>query len=141
MEKFLKNKKILIICASIIIILLIVGGIFFFKKDKTSDKEEKVLKEQNYTMYVSINPLVKFVFKESYYECKGDNGNKTICSEVSNEVLDYTLINDDAKEFYKDLNFKGKTYIDTLIMLCDVARDNNVSFESIDLVTDYNKIS
>lgn len=140
-EKFLKNKKILIICASIIIILLIVGGIFFFKKDKTSDKEEKVLKEQNYTMYVSINPLVKFVFKESYYECKGDNGNKTICSEVSNEVLDYTLINDDAKEFYKDLNFKGKTYIDTLIMLCDVARDNNVSFESIDLVTDYNKIS
>lgn len=26
-------------------------------------------------------------------------------------------------------------------MLCDVARDNNVSFESIDLVTDYNKIS
>lgn len=92
-------------------------------------------------MYVSINPLVKFVFKESYYECKGDNGNKTICSEVSNEVLDYTLINDDAKEFYKDLDFKGKTYIDTLIMLCDVARDNNVSFESIDLVTDYNKIS
>ena len=140
-EKFLKNKKILIICASIIIILLIVGGIFFFKKDKTSDKEEKVLKEQNYTMYVSINPLVKFVFKESYYECKGDNGNKTICSEVRNEVLDYTLINDDAKEFYKDLDFKGKTYIDTLIMLCDVARDNNVSFESIDLVTDYNKIS
>lgn len=112
-----------------------------FKKDKTSDKKEKVLKEQNYTMYVSINPLVKFVFKESYYECKGDNGNKTICSEINNEVLDYTLINDDAKEFYKDLDFKGKTYIDTLIMLCDVARDNNVSFESIDLVTDYNKIS
>lgn len=141
MEKFLKNKKILIIYASIIIILLIVGGIFLFKKGKTSDKKEKVLKEQNYTMYVSINPLVKFVFKESYYECKGDNGNKTICSEVNNEVLDYTLINDDAKEFYKDLDFKGKTYIDTLIMLCDVARDNNVSFESIDLVTDYNKIS
>ena len=49
----------------IIIILLIVGGIFLFKKDKTSDKKEKVLKEQNYTMYVSINPLVKFVFKET----------------------------------------------------------------------------
>lgn len=141
MEKFLKNKKILIVCASVIIILLIIGGFFLFKKDKTSEKNEKLLKEQNYTMYVSINPLVKFVFKESYYECKDDNGNKTICSEVKNEVLDYTLINDDAKEFYKDLDFKGKTYVDTLIMLCDVARDNNVSFESIDLVTDYNKIS
>lgn len=140
-EKFLKNKKILIICASIIIILLIVGGIFLFKKDKTSSKEEKVLKEQNYTMYVSINPLVKFVFKESYYECKDDKGNKTICSGVINEVLDYTLINDDAKEFYKDLDFKGKSYIDTLIMLCDVARDNKVSFDSIDLVTDYKQIS
>lgn len=141
MKKFLKNKKLLAIGVTTIIILLIVGGIFLLKKDKTSGKEEKVLKEQNYTMYVSINPLVKFVFKESYFECKDDNGNKTVCSEVNNEVLDYTLINDDAKEFYNDLDFKGKTYIDTLIMLCDVARDNKVSFDSIDLVTDYNKIS
>ena len=121
MKKFFKDKKLLVIGVTIIIILLIVGGIFLFKKDKTSSKEEKVLKEQNYTMYVSINPLVKFVFKESYYECKDDKGNKTVCSKVNNEVLDYTLINDDAKEFYKDLDFKGKTYIDTLIMLCDVA--------------------
>lgn len=141
MKKFLKNKKLLVIGVTTIIILLIVGGIFLLKKDKTSGKEEKVLKEQNYTMYVSINPLVKFVFKECYFECKDDNGNKTVCSEVNNEVLDYTLINDDAKEFYKDLDFKGKSYIDTLIMLCDVARDNKVSFDSIDLVTDYNKIS
>lgn len=141
MKKFLKDKKLLVISVITIIILLIVGGIFLLKKDKTSDKEEKVLKEQNYTMYVSINPLVKFVFKESYFECKDDNGNKTVCSEVSNEVLDYTLINDDAKEFYKDLDFKGKSYIDTLIMLCDVARDNKVSFDSIDLVTDYKEIS
>lgn len=141
MKKFLKNKKLLVIGVTTIIILLIVGGIFLLKKDKTSGKEEKVLKEQNYTMYVSINPLVKFVFKESYFECKDDNGNKTVCSEVNNEVLDYTLINDDAKEFYKDLDFKGKSYIDTLIMLCDVARDNKVSFDSIDLVTDYKQIS
>ena len=141
MKKFLKNKKLLVIGVTTIIILLIVGGIFLLKKDKTSGKEEKVLKEQNYTMYVSINPLVKFVFKESYFECKDDNGNKTVCSEVNNEVLDYTLLNDDAKEFYKDLDFKGKSYIDTLIMLCDVARDNKVSFDSIDLVTDYKQIS
>ena len=94
-EKFLKNKKILIICASIIIILLIVGGIFLFKKDKTSDKEEKVLKEQNYTMYVSINPFVKFVFKESYYECKGDK--KYDSWNKSYEMYEKKIINANNK--------------------------------------------
>ncbi len=133
MKDFLKNKKVLIGIASVLILaILIVGSIFLFKDNKKDNKENKLLKEQTYTMYVKINPLVKLTFKETYYECSyvNDDGKeeKTICSDKEDNIMEYTLINDDAKDIYNTIDFKGKTVLEALIVLCDVARDNKVAF-------------
>jgi len=142
MSDFLKNKKIIFGIASVLILcILIIGGIFLFRNGEDSSKEKKLFKEQTYTMYVKINPLVKLTFKETYYECTtvDDNGKeqKSVCSDISNEVVDYTLLNDDAKEIYNSINFKGKNVLDSLILLCDTARNNNIAFENLEIVSDY----
>ena len=142
MSDFLKNKKVIIGIASVLILsVLIIGGLFLFRKEEKSPNEEKLLKEQNYTMFIKINPLVKLTFKETYYECTSVNDygeeQKSICSDISNEVVDYTLINNDAKEIYNDINFKGKNVLDSLILLCDTARNNNIAFENLEIVSDY----
>lgn len=133
-QEIFKNKKIIIgIVTCLIFISAIVLTILLTKKD-----EEKELKEQTYTMYVSINPLVKLVFTERYYECTNKDGKKEICSEATNEVIDYELLNNDAKDVYNDIDFKKMNIIETLIKLCDVARDNGIGFESLKITTDYN---
>lgn len=142
MKDILKNKKVLISIISILVLsILIVGGIFIFKGSDKDTKENKLLKEQTYTMYVKINPLVKLTFKETYYECTSTNDNgeeiKTICSDKEDSIMEYTLINDDAKDIYNTIDFKGKSVLDALIVLCDVARDNKVAFENLEIVSDY----
>lgn len=142
MKEFFKNKKVLIGIASVLILAIVItGSILLFKDNKEDTKENKILKEQTYTMYVKINPLVKLTFKETYYECSytNDNGEeeKTICSDEEDSIIDYTLINDDAKDIYNSIDFKGKTVLDALLVLCDVARDNKVAFDSLEIVSDY----
>jgi len=143
MKVFLKNKKVIIGIASVLILaILIVGSILLFNGNNKNTKENKLLKEQTYTMYVKINPLVKLTFKETYYECNyvNDEGKeeKTICSDKEDSIVEYTLINDDAKDIYNTIDFKGKTVLESLTILCDVARDNNVAFENLEIVSDYN---
>ena len=117
-----------------IVILLIIDPKGKHKEDKTDNKPVAV--EKIHTMYVKINPLVKLTFKETYTLCKDDKGKEYACSEISANVVDFELLNDDAKEFYKDLDFKNKKLNDVLLTLCEEARKNNVGFESLEITTD-----
>lgn len=135
-KNLFKNKKFIIVFCSIV--LLIVGALVIFFIMNGNKKDEKVLKKEMHTMYVKINPLVKLTFELSYYECLDENGEKTICGESSQLVTDYQLINDDAKEFYKEMDFKGKDVMNVVIALCDTARDNNIGFNSLEITSDYN---
>lgn len=135
MKEFWNRYKTVIGLGLIILIIIIVGLIIILNKDKD---EKKVLREATHTMYVKINPTVKLDFKIIYYECLDDNGKVTYCADYDDEVMDFELINDDAKEFYNEMDFKGKTVIDSLISLCDIARDNKVSFENLTIVSDHN---
>lgn len=135
MEKLFQNRKIVFGIIAVVAIIAIAGMIFFVAKKEHG--EEKKIKEATYTMYVKINPLVKLTFQETYYECKDDEGNWHICSERSNQVLDYDMLNDDAKDVYHEIDFKGKTVADSLVVLCDVARDNNIGFEALEITSDY----
>lgn len=74
-------------------------------------------------MYVSINPLVRITFKEGYSVCISDK-KETVCSDKTNKITDYELINDDAKEIYKDINLKGLSIVEALIKICDKAKDS-----------------
>lgn len=136
MKKLSKKQIFIGVSIGIVLIIGIILGIFLF----TKDKDNEVIKEtitKTYTMYVSINPQVKLVFTETYQECTGDDGKKYICSGVEDNVTNYELINDDAKDFYNELDFKNKSYLEVLIMLCDSARENDVAFNKIEIITDY----
>ncbi len=135
---WLKNNKLLAAIIGIVLLIGIIVLVVFLITKKDEPTEEKNLREETYTMFVKINPLVKLTFKETYYECQKSDGTKDICSEVTNEVISYDLINNDAKEIYNDIDFKGMDVIESLIKLCDVARDNEIGFKSLEITTNRN---
>lgn len=137
LKELFKNKKFVLgVVGAIIVIVIGVAVAIMLNNGKEEPK--KVLREVNRTMYVKINPVVKLDFKIIYYECLNSEGKVTYCADYDDEVMDFELINDDAKDFYKELNFKGKTVMDSLISLCDIARDNKISFENLNIVSDHN---
>ncbi len=133
----MKKKNIIII---LVIVAILIGGLstyILISKNNSNKKESsKNHKEETYTMYVKINPLVKLTFKRTYEMCEDEKGNSSLCGGVDNEIIDYELVNDDAKDIYKDLDFKGKSIEDVLVTLCDVARDNKIGFKSLEITSD-----
>ena len=133
MKKIIKNKKILIcVIATLIIIGLIVRGIFLFSKDneeKTQNKETT----NNYVAYVKINPLIKIEYSQT---CKIDTCNDPV-------VTKYELINDDAKDIYKDIDLIGtnnKLY-DVLTLISKTAEDNNIEFETVEIYSNWDNLN
>lgn len=132
-KKKFKDKWPFFMVPIIIVILIVIVAIFIFGKKKT-DEVERELKENIYTMYVRINPLVKLVYKESHYECIED-GKKNNCGEASEEVVEYELLNSDAKEIYGSDDFVGKTLEDTVTLLIDGAKSNDINTDTVDIIS------
>ena len=151
MKNILKNKKLLIGLGVAILLIVAIVVVVLVTKPKNENNEipnnnvdtntnTPVAMEETHTMYVSINPLVKLVFKEEYTICKDENNQEYVCGGIATDIIDYELINDDAKDIYKDLDFTGKTVEDVLLILCDTARDNDIGFESLEITTDSNNV-
>lgn len=151
MKNILKNKKLLIGLGVAILLIIAIVVVVLVTKPKSENDEipnnnvdtntnTPVAMEETHTMYVSINPLVKLVFKEEYTICKDENNQEYVCGGIATDIIDYELINDDAQDVYKDLDFTGKTVEDVLLILCDTARDNDIAFESLEITTDSNNI-
>lgn len=138
----MKKRSILYLVVSIVFVASVVFGVTVLNNLKKNDepeitkteekKDEKVYK--TYDMYVSINPFVKLTFKAEYEKCEDGD----ICFTGNDEIVDYELINDDAKTIYNDLDIKGKNVLDILVELCDVARANKVAFDSVSFTTNWN---
>jgi len=135
MKKILKNKKI-IIPVILIIVILVVLGAYFLLSNNNENKESKVKKEGTFVAYVKINPLVKFTFHSVYYECTENNKTET-CGEYTTTIEDVELLNDDAKETYKDVDFKGKSLAKGINMLISTAYENKINLKSISVYTDW----
>ena len=153
MKNILKNKKLLIGLGVAILLIIAIVVVVLVTNPKSENNEipnnnvdtntntnTPVAMEETHTMYVSINPLVKLVFKEEYTICKDENNQEYVCGGIATDIIDYELINDDAQDVYKDLDFTGKTVEDVLLILCDTARDNDIAFESLEITTDSNNI-
>lgn len=151
MKNILKNKKLLIGLGVAILLIIAIVVVVLVTKPKSENNEipnnnvdtntnTPVAMEETHTMYVSINPLVKLVFKEEYTICKDENNQEYVCGGIATDIIDYELINDDAKDVYKDIDFTGKTVEDVLLILCDTARDNDIAFESLEITTDSNNV-
>ena len=144
-KSLFKNKKILLGIIGIILLIEVIIFVFILGLNKNDNKADKLAVKQNlieekYVMYVKINPLVKLTFKESYYECENENGEKEVCSSRENEVTGYELLNDDAKEVYQAIDFKGKNILDSLAILCDKAKDKDIEIKSLKLTSDWEDI-
>lgn len=151
MKNILKNKKIMISLGILILLIVIIAIVLLFTKPKNENNETPnsvvepdtntpVATEETHIMYVSINPLVKLVFKEEYTICKDTTNQEYPCGEVLSEIIEYELINDDAKVIYDELNFIGITVEEALVALCNTAKDNNIIFESLEITTDSKNI-
>ena len=137
-----KLKKLLIPIIVVIVVLIMIGCVLFkfvlTDKAKNEDKNniennEVNTVDTNYTAYISINPLIKLTFKVS---CK-DN----VCSEPL--VIDYELVNDDAKEIYNDIDFSKTNgeLSNVLLLIAQTARDSEVEFNTVDVYSDYSIIN
>lgn len=136
MKKLFKNKKLIV--GIIIILLILIVGASFIILNSNKTKETKVLKNETFTAYLKINPLVKLTYDVSYYECNTKNGKTSICGKYQNEVTKVELLNEDAKNIYKDIDFKGKSLDETLITLIETANDNSYDIKNITLTTNWN---
>ena len=136
MKRVYKNKKILALILFIFIIAFV--GILLLKSKETQTSVKKNLKEDTYTAYVKINPLIKLSFKGYYYECIDKNEKISICGDYTTKITTVELKNSDAKNIYKDLDFGGKSLEDTIVSLITTAHDNNINIENVNITTDWN---
>lgn len=137
--KFLENiskKDKVLVGISILILIIVIGILFVYNSDKADNKEYREYKEEKYTMYLKINPLVKFEFSEGYYVC-GKDTEQDICSDKISKINDFVLINDDAKELYKDLQIEDLTLINALVKVYDLTKEKNIEFDTFEIVTNY----
>lgn len=132
MKKVVKSKKIVII--SIILVVLLIGVFCFLWFRKDNKGGEQTLKKKTYIAYVKINPLVKLTFD---FVCSQEN-DKGLCSEYTNKVTKIELLNDDAKNIYKALEFKNKSLNDVIASLILIAKDNNYDTSNVSVTTNFN---
>lgn len=133
MKKIIESKKILIcVIATLIIIGLIVGGIFIFSKnnDKKTQNNETT---NNYVAYIKINPLIKIEYSQT---CKKENCNNPI-------VTNYELVNDDAKDIYKDVDLIGtnNNLYDVITLISKIAEENNIEFENVEIYSNWDNLN
>jgi len=133
MKKIIQNKKRLIcVIVTLIMVSLIVGGIFLFSKNNEEKIQNKKI-TNNYVAYIRINPLIKIEYSQT---CKNENCNDPI-------VTNYELVNDDAKNIYKDIDLIGtnnKLY-DVITIISKTADENNIEFENVEIYSNWDNLN
>ena len=142
MKSFFKNKKVIIIVAIILLVAVIGGSCFVLlrPKDNGSPSNDKVFKEEEYVAYVKINPLVKLTFKSSFYECEDEDGKVNLCEKFTNEIIKAEFLNDDAKNIYDNLDFKGKSLTDAIVLIAKTAENKGYDITNVQINTNWNYI-
>lgn len=131
MKNYFKNKKILIALPILIIIAVIVGIIIFSKEEEKNLNNEST---NNYIAYIKINPSIKLEYTQI---CNDDNTN---CEEPI--VTNYELINDDAKNIYKDIDLldSNMDLFNVLDFIITIAKENNITVNNVDIYSDWKKL-
>jgi hypothetical protein len=129
----MKKKRILLIGGIVLILIIAIILILVIKKDNDNNKEDNNTKSNRHEMLVSINPSVKLTF-DIDEECKES---PEICLISSSKVVEVELVNEDAKNIYKDLELKDKTIYESILLLCDTAKENNIEVNDVKIVSSY----
>ena len=123
-----------VIILSIASMMIINGGYKISKKENKKDDKKVEITESvnNYVAYIKINPSIKLEYSET---CK-DN----ICEKPV--VQKYELVNDDAKEIFKDIDLlKDKNNLeDVMSLICETLKQKNISFDTVEVYSDWSNI-
>lgn len=133
MKKIIQNKKYLIcLIIALILISLIVVGVFLFNKDKEENIEKEEIKN-NYIAYIKINPLIKIEYSQT---CKNEKCSNPI-------VTKYELLNEDAKNIYKNINLIGTNsdLYDVINLISKTALENNIEFKEVEIYSNWNNLN
>ena len=134
----MKNKTIYYLLGVVILLLLIAGCILLFGKNLFVKKGEEIkiinTSSTNYVAYIKINPAVKLNYLEN---CDEYNDGTRKCSEP--EVYDYELVNDDAKEIFKDVDLLGskKDLASVIELICKKAEEKGISTSNVQVESDW----
>lgn len=141
------NKKKLVIILSAVVVIIIIGVILGILLLNDEDVPKKIKEDQvnTYTAYVSINPLIKLEFEEKCIITKSTNDGEVQENMTCDDpiVTDYVLVNEDAQNIYKDVDFSKTNGVlsEVLDLIAQTARDNNVVFDTVDVYSDYSTIN
>ena len=139
----MKSKKTWIIILITLVSLALTTGIVLAIKKSNEPKESlerKVLKEniEEYVAYVKINPSIKLDYTR---KCTMYNDSTTECTEP--EVKDYELVNDDAKEIFKDVDLlSGNKDLKSVIEnICTTVEKAGIEVKDVSVQSDWNEIN
>ena len=140
MKSLMKNKKLSVCIVAVLVIIFIMGGVFLFNREKEKDETSLTNSITNsYVAYVKINPSIKLEYTQTCRQVD-QNSNDLICEDPS--VTHYELVNEDAKNIYKDVNLIGSSddLFKVLNLICQTATENGIVFDQMDVYTDWDKI-
>lgn len=137
----MKNKKTLIIVLCVVLGLLILGGllwVLFFNKEKEPERKVANTTTDKYVAYIKINPSLKLNYSQKCVEYT----DKTVeCEDPV--VAEYDLVNDDAKEIYKDVDLlaEGKDLATVIQLICKTAEKKGIDTTSVQIQSDWNNLN
>lgn len=127
-----ENKPVAIL--SVLTIILFIIGLISIGSRKIMDNtgEKKILEEQTYTLYIKEEAIIKLVLRESYYKC-GNN----ICSDYTDKISSFELINEQAKNLYSNINVKNKDLDVAISMFLNEAKNKGHNIETLQLISNW----
>ena len=121
----MKKNFLFIFCLTLCILGICACG-------KEEPKEETYT--ENYVAYVQINPSVKLNYS---IVCKKVGDAEPNCEKPV--VNSFELVNDDAKEIYKDINLLAETkdLSKVINLLCDKAKEKGIEVKNVSIQSDW----
>lgn len=132
-KELVEDNKPVAILSILTLIAFIIGIIICFgTNEKHVNKEKKVLEENSYTMYYKEEAIIKFTFRESFYKC-----GSSVCSDYTERVSNFELVNDQAKNLYSNVNIKNKDLDEAVSILISEAKNKSRNIQSLQLISDW----
>ena len=134
----MKDKKIFFYVLGVIVLILVGIGCAYLFLNKNPERKVKETTTDNYVAYVKINPSVKLNY---YQKCTIYKDGEKECEDPI--VKDYELVNDDAKEIFKDVDLlKDKKDLASVIeVICETAEKKGISTKNVEVQSDWKELN
>ncbi len=131
----MEKKKLLFIGLGAFLVIAVGVGLFFLLREKP----RKVVGTDTlkHVAYIKINPSVKLNYS---YVCTKYSDDTEECEDP--KVDEYELVNDDAKEIFKEVNLlEGDKELSHVIdVICKKVEEKGIKVENVEIQSDWNNI-